>query len=232
MAGRERLLVTCEHGGNRVPARYRGLFPRALLESHRGWDPGALELARALAPGVIFTTTTRLLVDCNRSEGHPRLFHEAVPAGERESILARYYRPHRDRVKAAVRRLQPVLHLGIHSFTPVLDGKRRDVDVGFLYDPSRRREREFARRWAAALRDARPDLRVRMNRPYKGTSDGLTTSLRAMLPDARYAGIELEVNQAFPLGDADRWRRLRAALLDALRIGASGGARYPQRPRP
>ncbi len=216
MASRERLLVTCEHGGNRVPARYRGLFPRALLESHRGWDPGALHLARELAPGVICTTTTRLLVDCNRSEGHPRLFHEAVPRAERARILERYYRPHRERVRAALRGGLPVLHLGIHSFTPVLDGRRRDVDIGLLYDPSRPREREFARRWAAALRRARPDLRVRMNRPYKGTSDGLTTSLRALVPDSRYAGIELEVSQAFPLGGAGRWRALRAALVASL----------------
>ncbi len=221
MASRERLLLTCEHGGNRVPARYRDLFPRALLESHRGWDPGTLpfarQMARALRAPLIATTVTRLLVDANRSLGHPRQFHEAVPAGERAPILARYYRPHRERVTAAVRRLQPVLHLGLHSFTPVLDGESRDVDVGFLYDPARGRERAVARAWAAALRRARPDLRVRMNRPYRGTSDGLTTSLRALLPAARYAGIELEVNQAFPLGDAGRWRGLRAALLDALR---------------
>ena len=37
-------LFTCEHGGNRIPAPYRRLFrgQRALLDSHRGYDPGAL----------------------------------------------------------------------------------------------------------------------------------------------------------------------------------------------
>jgi len=46
-----RFLITCEHGGNRIPARYRPLFAchGALLASHRGYDPGALALARDFA---------------------------------------------------------------------------------------------------------------------------------------------------------------------------------------
>ena len=45
-----RLLLTCEHGGNRIPPEYRALFrgATAALASHRGWDPGALALARRL----------------------------------------------------------------------------------------------------------------------------------------------------------------------------------------
>ena len=47
-------LITCEHGGNRIPAPYRRLFrgQRALLDSHRGYDPGALVMAKALASGL------------------------------------------------------------------------------------------------------------------------------------------------------------------------------------
>ena len=35
------IVITCEHGGNRIPALYRGLFhgQRRQLESHRGYDP-------------------------------------------------------------------------------------------------------------------------------------------------------------------------------------------------
>lgn len=45
------LLITCEHGGNRVPAAYAPLFlgQDALLDSHRGLDIGSLVLARQLA---------------------------------------------------------------------------------------------------------------------------------------------------------------------------------------
>ena len=35
------LVITCEHGGNRIPAPYRDLFHahQALLDSHRGMIP-------------------------------------------------------------------------------------------------------------------------------------------------------------------------------------------------
>ena len=44
-------VITCEHGGNRIPAPYRDLFHarQTLLDSHRGYDPGALIMARVLA---------------------------------------------------------------------------------------------------------------------------------------------------------------------------------------
>src|SRR6267142_572465 len=73
-------VFTCEHGGNRIPAPYRRLFreQRALLDSHRGYDPGALVMAKALASAyrapLVASTVSRLLIDLNRSIGHPQLF--------------------------------------------------------------------------------------------------------------------------------------------------------------
>ena len=87
-------LVTCEHGGNRIPRRYAKAFAahRALLDSHRGWDAGALALARQLAKALdaplIRSETSRLLVDLNRSEHHRALFSaisRALPDEERSS---------------------------------------------------------------------------------------------------------------------------------------------------
>ena len=84
MAKTDHFLITCEHGGNRIPSRYRHLFAgfEALLQTHRGYDAGALalagELARALAAPMFAAATSRLLVDLNRSIGHPRLYSEAT----------------------------------------------------------------------------------------------------------------------------------------------------------
>ena len=67
------LLITCEHGGNRVPPRYRPLFRghEALLETHRGHDPGALTLARDLTAAfnatLFVATVSRLSNAANRS---------------------------------------------------------------------------------------------------------------------------------------------------------------------
>lgn len=223
------LLVTCEHGGNRVPHAYRNLFASAsrLLQSHRGYDAGALALAREIArhldAELISATTTRLLVDLNRSPAHRRAFSQitrALPAHEREKILARHHTPYRARVEdwiaAQLRAGHRVFHVSCHSFTPVLAGRVRRTDVGLLYDPARIAEVNWAKRWQARLRAAYPGLQLRRNHPYRGAADGLTTHLRKCFPPARYAGIELEVNQRFPRGTPERWRALRNTLCRAL----------------
>jgi predicted N-formylglutamate amidohydrolase len=88
----------------------------------------------------------------------------------------------------------------VHSFTPVLGGEVRNADVGLLYDSQRPSEVRACRRWQAALAEIDPSLRVRRNYPYRGAADGLATWLRRRLPDARYAGVELELNQALLAG--------------------------------
>lgn len=87
-----------------------------------------------------------------------------------------------------------IVHLGIHSFTPVLNGKVRNTDIGILYDPSRPQERAYANVIKAEIKRLYPTMKVRFNYPYKGSSDGLTTTLRKKF-GARYAGIEIEINQ-------------------------------------
>ncbi|MEN6493731.1 MAG: N-formylglutamate amidohydrolase [Thermoguttaceae bacterium] len=222
-------LITCEHGGNEVPTAFARLFRghRRLLATHRGYDAGALELARAfsrrLDAPLVYSTTTRLLVDLNRSPGHRRLFSEFtrdLDSAAKAAILAAHYTPYRQRVEAlvaeAVGRGDQVLHLSVHSFTPALDGEVRNADIGLLYDPARRGERPFCHRWRSSLTTLRPGLRVRCNYPYRGVSDGLVTSLRRRFRPNRYLGIELEVNQLWPLGDPQAWCGLQETLLMAV----------------
>ncbi|MDH4038345.1 MAG: N-formylglutamate amidohydrolase [Candidatus Krumholzibacteria bacterium] len=222
------LVLSCEHGGNMIPARYRPLFKGAatVLRSHRGWDPGSLELARTIrratrAP-LIATTTSRLLVECNRSIGHPRLFSEftrSLDERDKAQLLKTYYHPHRDAVERAIhdrmRTVHRVVHIGVHTFTPVYEGRRRTVDIGVLHDPRRAFESGVACALVGALKTATPGLKVYRNLPYRGWSDGLTTSLRETFPASRYAGIELEVSQRF-VGTA-RWRALQRSIASAIR---------------
>ncbi len=201
-----KLLLTCEHGGNVVPRPYKALFAGAedLLASHRGWDPGALDLFKHLQPLADAThqaTVSRMVVELNRSPHHPALFSrftKHLPKAEREHLLERYYNPYRRAVEHDVDRWaaerETVHHVAVHSFTPVLDGVVRTLDIGLLYDPSRDQEKRWAERWRSALFERDPSLEVRMNRPYLGKADGLPTHLRR-LHRSRYAGIELEVNQ-------------------------------------
>ena len=231
---RAAFLVTCEHGGNRIPARYRTLFDgqRALLDSHRGFDPGALALAKALARAfdapLVAATVSRLLVDLNRSPGHRQFFSSAtrtLPAALRARIVAEHYRPHRTEVERLVLRSlargRRVIHIAAHSFTPVLDGDVRTADVGLLYDPRRRPESALCARWKEALAARAPALRVRRNYPYAGQGDGLTSYLRTRFGPADYVGVELEVNQRIVAAGAPRFPALRRALIETLRSAAA-----------
>ena len=199
-------LFTCEHGGNQIPSEYKALFKgnEAVLETHRGWDIGALEVARALSGKLniplFFSTTSRLLVELNRSLHHASLFSvytKAAPEGSREEILKEFYHPYREKVTNfianALRDHKEVVHISIHSFTPELNGEIRNADFGLLYDPSSPSEKEFCVHWQKKLA-VESSFRVRLNYPYKGTADGFTTHLRKIFRE-NYSGIELEINQ-------------------------------------
>ncbi|MCC6208260.1 MAG: N-formylglutamate amidohydrolase [Gammaproteobacteria bacterium] len=224
------LLLSCEHASNRIPDEYRHLFHGcgSLIASHRGYDPGALACARAIgrrlrAP-LIAASCSRLLVDLNRSPGHPALFSaltRTLPRKEKDRVLTRYYHPHRARVErwveARITAGHRVVHVAVHSFTPVLDGVTRKADIGLLYDPARRVEAALCQRWRAALQESGSgSLTVRRNYPYRGASDGLTRYLRTRFPASRYAGIELEINHGRLRGNADQ-EQLAATLAATLR---------------
>jgi len=223
-------LITCEHGGNRIPAAYRRLFRghRALLDSHRGYDPGALvmarELSRAFGAPLVTSIISRLVIDLNRSPGHPQLFSAATrgaPATLRAEIVQQHYLPYRAQVERVVTQSVSqglrVIHISSHSFTPELDGKVRTADVGLLYDPARHGEAVLCARWKASQVKLAPELRVRRNYPYAGKGDGLTSHLRRRFPPRAYVGIELEVNQRIVLAGGRRWTTLRRALISSLR---------------
>lgn len=210
-----RYLVTCEHASPAIPPEWREkLEPYcATCETHRIWDPGALEIANHLgnrlqAP-VLPGEQTRLLVDLNRSVGHPRLFApvlDDLPETVKTGILTKYYYPYRHRAVHLLEQWMtertPVIHLSVHSFTPVLDGIPRKTDFGLLYDTNHRAERALAQIWINHLRNAAPDLICRENHPYAGASDGHCTSLRRCHGRAmNYLGFELEFNQGLPLAE-------------------------------
>jgi predicted N-formylglutamate amidohydrolase len=225
------IIVTCEHGGNGVPLPYRSLFrgARDVLETHRGYDLGALVVAKGLAKRLgaplHFSTTSRLLVDLNRSlhvEAVWSRWSKELPPAEKARIVARWYAPYREAVQAELARRigagERVLHLSVHSFTPKLNGEVRNAEIGVLYDPNRTYEKGLALGLVAALKDEGGGVRVRRNYPYVGYSDGFTTYLRRCFRVSRYAGIELETRQdeiATPAGQK-RYIELYAAALARL----------------
>lgn len=222
------VILTCEHGGNEIPQAYREVFhgQEAVLQTHRGWDIGALSLAKLLSVSLevplYYATTSRLLVELNRSLHHPNLFSkftQSLPMSEKLHILKQFYHPYRTNVEAVIqnhlREKGKVIHISVHSFTPVWDGQARNADIGLLYDPTTA-EKGFCYAWKKAIL-ALSHMKVRLNYPYKGTADGFTTYLRKQLPKG-YMGVELEVNQKLLLNKTsiDKVEKILAASLNSI----------------
>ena len=217
-----KLMLTCEHASNRLPAAFKKAVPAEVLKTHRAYDIGALLVFRKL---VRFAKPefscegkfSRLFVDLNRTITNKSAFSEYYEAPDaRDKAVAEkakvqataYWKEYRDNVekfvqqnigksgKGAANKGAEIVHLGIHSFTPVLNGKVRNTDIGILYDPARPQERAYAQVIKDEIKRLYPTMKVRFNYPYKGTSDGLTTTLRKKF-GPRYAGLEIEINQKF-----------------------------------
>ena len=218
---REILILTCEHASNKLPAAFRNAVPAGVLKTHRAYDIGALAVFRKL---VKFAKPefhcegkfSRLFVDLNRTITNKSAFsdyyklleaHDKNAAEKAKAQATKYWTKYRTAIekfmasslrqpKRVAKSAPTIVHLGIHSFTPVLNGKKRNTDIGILYDPNRPAERKLAQIIKAEINRLHPEMKVRFNYPYKGTSDGLTTTLRKKF-GPRYAGLEIEINQKF-----------------------------------
>ncbi|MFW7377673.1 MAG: N-formylglutamate amidohydrolase [Oligoflexus sp.] len=202
------LLLSCEHASNQIPVQYCHILPndKKHLKSHRGYDPGAYTVAQAwqkISAAPLFVgEVSRLLVDLNRSLHHRHLwskYAQLLSIEERQMILDRYYHTYRQSVEAELmkklRQDRPVVHISVHSFTPIMNGERRSAQIGILYDPQRPGELKLARRWQKELKNDLPKLEIRRNYPYRGTADGFTVALRRKFSAKDYIGIELELRQ-------------------------------------
>ncbi|MDX9703497.1 MAG: N-formylglutamate amidohydrolase [Candidatus Auribacterota bacterium] len=224
------ILTTCEHGGNIVPNSYKNLFKdsKSLLNSHRGYDIGAIDLYESMVNEIsdihICYGITRLLIDPNRSLHNKSLFSEitgSLDKNNKQYITDTFYNTYRDGVQALIemsnKNGKHVIHIAVHTFTPVLNDKERTADVGLLYDPARNAEKNLCKLIKHHITHNDPSLRVRFNYPYLGTSDGFVPYLRKQFSQSDYTGVELEVNQVFALKDKSRWEEVQEIVVGAFR---------------
>jgi len=203
------LILTCEHASNRLPRgwRPRSAAERALLDTHWGWDIGAWEvakrLARSLGVPAIGGSVSRLVIDLNRPVVDPTLIRRAagwVPLSwnarvrppEVERRMIDWHLPYHDAIDRAILRqvtrgVRPLL-MAVHSFTPVYEGRRRDFDMGVLFDRSRR----HADLLMTGLR--RAGFQVRENEPYSGLA-GMMYSIHRHGTHHDLPCLEIEMNQ-------------------------------------
>lgn len=223
-----KLILTCEHGGNDIPDKYHTYFKneKAILNSHQGYDLGALNLfkhIKQLADDSYFSKTSRLLIELNRSLHHPNLFSKNIkylPRNTKDNIINIFYLPYRNaiesKIKSYIKNNESVIHISIHSFTPMFKNTERHCDIGLLYDSTNKEEKQFCMDLKNILKKLDSNLNIRYNYPYLGKADGFTTYLRKKFPK-NYLGIELEINQKFSnknLMDI----HLKNTILNALKV--------------
>lgn len=201
-------VISCEHASNTVPQAYLPYFKSHMgrLTTHEGYDLYAQKVAASLSKKLGLTphigNITRLLIDLNRSLHHPACISLAkhLPHDLQQDLVKQYYAPYRNRIMQEIKQLlqtqRMVLHLSIHSFTPMLHDIKRQADLAFLYDPQRSQEKKACITWQKNIQTRAPQLRVRRNYPYQGISDGLVTFCRKQFHPTHYLGIEIEMNQA------------------------------------
>jgi len=221
------LILTCEHATNTVPTKYQFVFgkEKAVLQTHEAYDPGAYDLFTFLKPlstTSYFQDISRLLVETNRSLHHTSLFSrytKQLESSLQKELLDTYYNPYRqlieDEIKKLLKQDQLILHLSIHSFTPVLNDVVRNCDIGILYDPGRAGEREWSEKFKMFL-SSNSGFTIRKNYPYLGKADGFTTYFRTKYQE-NYLGIELEINQKW-VQDNKMDRKIKDLIYHAVEL--------------
>jgi len=176
------LVLVCEHAGRAIPKSLGSLgISTEVLNSHRGWDIGAAEVAKKIsdqleAPLVI-QCYSRLVIDCNR----PPFTAQSIPcSSDRVDIPGNIKACHSEKVRRVREIFDPMNHaltklfqtprratFSIHSFTPELGGRARPWHAGFLT----RKSMNTAQSLIRSISRRQPDLVLAINEPYSIDSE-------------------------------------------------------------
>jgi len=226
-------VLVCEHASNRIPAVFEhiGISEQA-QQSHAGWDIGALSLSLALSHSLssplVASTVSRLIYDCNRAPDSstaivPRTDIEDIPGNQsltHQQRLQRVDNVYAPFTQALIdlldRRQAQSIHtclVTVHSFTPVLHGQTRSVELGILHDKD-----STLADLILAIATKHTTLAVERNQPY-GPSDDVTHTLKKHALTRNMANVMLEVKNSLLLEPASIKRisdQLSRLLIEAV----------------
>lgn len=202
--GESPILLICEHASPHLPDEFGNLgLSDEALSSHIAYDPGALEVARAMSGELdavlVAGRVSRLALDCNRDPGAPDLVPErseiyeipgnrALPADEKARRIREIHGKFHEAVGAILDELGRIGCVAtIHSFTPVYFGARRSTELGVLHDACAKLADlviELAPRFTP--------LRADRNKPY-GPTDGVLYTIRRHAIERGLPNVMLEI---------------------------------------
>jgi predicted N-formylglutamate amidohydrolase len=223
------VILLCDHATNHVPVEYDnlGMAPDE-LKQHIAFDIGAEAVTRKICEmmgvAAVLGPVSRLIIDCNREPDRPSLVPKEsdgihIPANQdmtASAIAARrdaYYYPFHNACEKMINdhlNAEKIpLVIGVHSFTPEMNGEKRPWHVGFLWNEDPRLAQAMI-----GLLERETDLTVGDNLPYSGKDLYYTTQRHGA--DNGLPQTTLEIRQ--DLIDTDekttQWAALLADILD------------------
>ncbi|MDC0247184.1 N-formylglutamate amidohydrolase [OCS116 cluster bacterium] len=182
--GSQDYLVICDHSSNNIPLGYQNLgISEKDLESHRAYDLGAsdvaIQLSELLDCSLVMANFSRLLIDPNRGKDDPTLIPKISEGKiikgninismsendiDRNKRILQFYLPYHKQINKLINksldngRIPKIL--SIHSFTPIWKGKKREIDVGILWDKDDRLSKIFL--------NSLKNIKLGDNKPYSG----------------------------------------------------------------
>jgi len=223
------LLLVCEHAGRAIPKALGDLgVPRQVIDSHRGWDIGAADLALALSDRLdaplVQQRYSRLVIDCNRppegchampslSDGAAIPGNQGLRAAARQARRQAIFAPYDAAVTEGFARHPRRLTLAIHSFTKTLGGEDRPWHAGFLA----RRDNATPKRLHDHIALKAPDQVLAINQPYQVDDEtDWFIPVHAERRGLAHCLIEIRNDGLRTATDIDRWAGLLADAIIAL----------------
>lgn len=226
-----KIILTCEHAKPQIPfgIKKKLFIPKNILNSHRGYDKGALFLVQfmqriSFVKGFYFPIS-RLAIDANRrldSKNSFSIFSKELSAVDKKTLQLQYkkYRSQVDSCIARQKNSGPLYIFSVHSFTGTLNGKRRNTDLGLLFRPQNKKEFELAKLIKIELNKEWPTLKVHFNLPYRGHTDCfLNDILDKHGRHKNVNGVFIEMNQR-TFNNSKKIQKLSYCLLKALKAVA------------
>lgn len=227
------LLLVCDHASAFVP---RALDKLGLgdesLRRHVAFDIGIAEVTRAVAATLdapaVLSHFSRLIIDPNRAlddpTSVPQLSDDVVVPGnrnlgqaERLARAACFFTPYHRAIDESLDRLmrrgpRPAM-VSMHSFTPIMKGRKRPWEIGILWNRDPRLPVPMMEHLAAQ------GIEVGDNEPYSG-ADYHGHTIHEHAEPRGIAHVLIEVRQDLidtPAGQADWSARLSRTLGEVLK---------------
>lgn len=236
------LVLACDHASAALPPVYRQLgLKDADLKRHIALDIGASRLTESLserleAPAVM-AAFSRLLIDPNRGLAEATLIPDVsdgtvIPGNlnlddaERNRRVANFHEAYHRAVAQAMgnhgENGQSPAFVGIHSFTPSMDGTDRPWEIGILWNQDERLA-HYMIGWLSE----KTDFAVGRNEPYSGTLAGYSMDRHGGAHGLPNAVIEVRQDLVETEEGVADWTEILARMLSDMLVDLSPFEKLP-----